>query len=64
MPTNITIPEDLEEIINDILAQEALEKEKEENKEDNFERVYIEDFIPEIKEDEPKKEAWKIEITI
>jgi hypothetical protein len=64
MTTNIIIPEDLEEIINDILAQESLEQEEKENSEGELERVYIEDIIPEIKDDEEQKEAWKIEITI
>lgn len=62
MTTDI-IPEDIKDIINDILANEAKEKEEKENS-DDLERVYIEDLIPEIKEDEEKKEAWKIEISI
>jgi hypothetical protein len=58
---DIIIPEDLEQIIADIIAHEALEKEKEE-KEDNLERIYIEDILPEANKEQKETSQWMIEI--
>jgi CRISPR/Cas system-associated endonuclease Cas3-HD len=58
---DLIIPEDLEQIIADIIAHEALEKEEKEQ-EGELDRVYIEDILPEIDENKEKTSSWRIEI--
>lgn len=64
MAPDTIIPEDLEAIIADILAQEDKEKE-EQNNDGDLERIYIEDLIiPDKDDDNIQKESWKIEISL
>ena len=59
--TDLIIPEDLEQLILEILAQQAKEEEEERDHDNPFERLYIEDILPEEIEEE---DSWKIEINI
>ena len=65
--TDIVIPEDLEQLILDILAQQAKEEEEECDHDNPFDRLYIEDILPDIDKIYKKEEedtSWKIEIKI
>ena len=51
MPNEITVPDELKEVINDILAEEEKLKKEREAEEGNLERLYIWDY-----EEEPEEE--------
>ena len=66
MASDIIVPEDVRQMIDDILANKEKERKEQEEREGDLDRLYIEDFIPEPEEKEPVKEVpieerWKIE---
>ena len=62
MTSETIVPEDIKEMISEILANEA--KEEKTKEDEDMERIYIDEIIPDIKdEEEQKNESWKIEIS-
>ena len=61
MTSNVIIPEDIKQIIDDILANKDKEKRQEEEEGTDLERLYIDEYPPEMpEEEEPIEERWKI----
>lgn len=61
MASEIIVPEDIKKVIDDILAEKEREKQQQIEEGTDLERLYIEEYPPEMPEEqEPIEEKWKI----